>query len=183
MVHGPNIPGSYAILLFTALDLASITSHIHNWMLCLRWLCLFILSGVISPLISSSILGIYQPGHFIFQCPIFLPFCTVHGVLKTRILKWFAIPFSSGPHFVRTPHSMGLHMTHLSWVALHGMAHSFIELDKAAVHVMRFVSFLWLWFSVFCPLMEKDERLMEASWWETDWGGTGSCSHGWGHTQ
>ena len=27
-----------------------------------------------------------------------MPFHTVHGVLKTRILKWFAIPFSSGPH-------------------------------------------------------------------------------------
>ena len=25
-------------------------------------------------------------------------------VLKARILKWFAIPFSSGPHFVRTLH-------------------------------------------------------------------------------
>ena len=25
---------------------------------------------------------------------------TVHGVLKARILKWFAIPFSSGPHSV-----------------------------------------------------------------------------------
>ena len=27
-----------------------------------------------------------------------LPFHTVHGVLRARILKWFAIPFSSGPH-------------------------------------------------------------------------------------
>ena len=27
-----------------------------------------------------------------------MPFHTVHGVLKARILKWFAIPFSSGPH-------------------------------------------------------------------------------------
>ena len=26
-------------------------------------------------------------------------------------------------------------MTCLSWVALHGMAHSFVELDKALVHV------------------------------------------------
>ena len=51
------IPGSYATLLFTALDLASITSHIHNWVLFLFWLHPFILSGVISPLISSSILG------------------------------------------------------------------------------------------------------------------------------
>ena len=33
-----------------------------------------------------------------------LPFHTVHGVLKARILKWFAIPFSSGPRFVRTLH-------------------------------------------------------------------------------
>ena len=38
----------------TASDLASITSHIHNWVLCLLWLHLFILSGVISPLISVA---------------------------------------------------------------------------------------------------------------------------------
>ena len=95
LIHWSNIPGSYAILLFTALDLASITSHIHNWLLFLLWLCLFILYGVISPLISRCILGTYQPEEFIFQCPKFLPFHTVHGVLKARILKWFAIPFSS----------------------------------------------------------------------------------------
>ena len=33
-------------------------------------------------------------------------------------------------------------ITHLSWVALQGMAHSFIELDKAVVHVISLVSFL-----------------------------------------
>ena len=87
LIHGPNIPGSYAILLFIASDLPSITSHIHNWVLFLLWLCLFILSGVISPLISSSILGPYQPGEFIFQSPILLPCHTVRGVLKARILK------------------------------------------------------------------------------------------------
>ena len=104
LIHGPNIPGSYAILLFTASDLPSITSHIHNWVLFLLWLHPFILSGVISPLISSSILGTYRPGEFLFQYPIILSFHSVHGVLKARILKWFAIPFSSGPHFVRTLH-------------------------------------------------------------------------------
>ena len=36
-----------------------------------------------------------------------LPFHTVHGVLNTRILKWFAIPFSTGPCFVRTLHHLG----------------------------------------------------------------------------
>ena len=85
---------------YTTSDFTSITSHIQNWVLFLLWLCLFILSGLISPLISSSILGIYRPGEFIFQCPIFLPFHIVHGVLKARILKWFAIAFSSGPHSV-----------------------------------------------------------------------------------
>ena len=104
LIHGPNIPGSYAISLFTASDFTTITSHIHNWVLFLLWLHPFILSGVISPLISSSILGTYRPGEFIFQYPIFSPFCTVHGVLKARILKWFAIPFSSGQCFVRTLH-------------------------------------------------------------------------------
>ena len=31
-------------------------------------------------------------------------------------------------------------MTHLSWVALQGMVHSFIELDKAVVHVISLFS-------------------------------------------
>ena len=97
--------------------------------------CLFILSGVISPLISSSILGTYQPGEFIFQCPVFLPFHTVHGVLKARILKWFPTPFSSGPHFVRTLHhdTFCLGWPYTAWL-------SFIELDKAVVHVIRLAS-------------------------------------------
>ena len=39
-------------------------------------------------------------------------------------------------------------------------------------------------FQSVCLLMEKDKRLMEASWWErlTE-GETGSCSDGWGHAQ
>ena len=87
-----------------ASDLASITSYIDNWVLFLLWLHPFILSGVISPLISSSIWGTYQPGEFLFQYPIILPFHIVHRVLKERILRWFAIPFSSGPHSVRSLH-------------------------------------------------------------------------------
>ena len=99
---------SSPMLFITALDFTSITSHINNWALFFLWLYLFILSGVISPLISSSIWGTYQPGEFIFQCPIFLTFHTVYGVFKARILKWFAIPFSSGPHFVRPIHQNDL---------------------------------------------------------------------------
>ena len=61
-------------------------------------------------------------------------FHTVHGVLKARMLTWFAIPFSSGPHFVRTLHHE-LSVTH-------DMTLSFIELDKVAIHVISLVNFL-----------------------------------------
>ena len=82
-------------------------------------------------------LGTYQPGEFISHCPIFWPFHTVHGILKTRVQKWFAIP-SPVDHILSELSTM----TCLVWVALHGMADSFIELDKAVVHVIRLVSFL-----------------------------------------
>ena len=138
----------YTILLFISLDFTSITSQIHNWVLLLLWLCLVILSGVISSLISSSILGTYQPGEFIFH--IFLPVHTVYGVLKPRILK--CLPFPSLLDHVLSEIST---MTHLSWVALQGMAHSFLEFDKAMIHVIWLVSFLWLWFS-FCLLSDGE---------------------------
>ena len=61
-------------------------------------------------------------------------FHTVHEVIKARMLKWFAIPSSSGPHFVRTLH-------HKPSVT-HGITLSCIELDKVAIHVISLVSFL-----------------------------------------
>ena len=139
-MHWSDIPGSYAILLVTASDLASITSHIYNWILVLIWLHPFILSGVISPLISSSILGTYWPGEFLFQYPIFLPFHTVHGVLKARILKWFAIPFSSGPHSV----SPLLHDSPILGGPT-GMAKVHWVRQECGPSVIRLTSFLWLW--------------------------------------
>ena len=76
----------------------------------------------------------------------------VHGVLKARILKWFVIPFSSGPHSVRPLHhdpsilgDPGI-LVNMAWF-------SFIELDKAVVCVIRLASFLWLWFQCVYPLM------------------------------
>ena len=66
-----------------------------------------------------------------------LPFHAVHGVLKAGMLKWFSIPFSSGPNLSELST-----MTCPSHLAPHGMAHSFTELDKAVGHVIRLVSFL-----------------------------------------
>ena len=61
-----------------------LSRHIHNWVLFLLWLHLFILSRVISQLISTIILGTYRPGEFLFQYPIILPLHTVYGVLKVK---------------------------------------------------------------------------------------------------
>ena len=44
---------------------------------------------------------------------------TVHGVLKATVLKWFAIPFSSGPHSVRLLH---LDLPVLGGPTRHGLA-------------------------------------------------------------
>ena len=47
-------------MLFTALDFTSITSPIHNLVLFILWLSLFIISGAISPLFFRSLLGTYS---------------------------------------------------------------------------------------------------------------------------
>ena len=96
LIHGPNIPGSYAILFFTALDFTFTTGHIHNWASFLLWPSYFILSGAISncPLrFPSSILDTFQPGGLNFQGLIFLPF-----ILFTRFSQqeyWSSLPFAS----------------------------------------------------------------------------------------
>ena len=56
---------------------------------------------------------------------------------------WSGLPFPSAVDQILSELST---VTHLSWVVLHGMAHSFIELDKAVIHVISLVSFLWLYF-------------------------------------
>ena len=133
LIHGPDIPGSYAILLFTASNLASILSPIHNWVLFVLWLHPFILSGVISPLISSSILGTYQREEFII-----IYFCL--SILFMRFSRqeyWSGLPFPSPMRHIFSELST---MTRLSWVAPYSMLHSLTELDKAVVHVIKLVS-------------------------------------------
>ena len=123
-----------------------LSRHIHNCALFSLWLHLFILSEVISPLFSSSILGTYRPGKFIFQCHIFCLFIMFMGFSRQEY--WSSLPFPSPVDDVLSELST---MTHPPWMVLHGMAHSFIELDKAVVHVISLFGFLWLWFSFCLP--------------------------------
>ena len=146
--------------------------------------CCFLFGSIFSLFLEffphwSPIFNIYWPGEFIFQCPIFLPIHTVHRVFKARILKWFAFPYPVN-HILSELSSM----TCLSWVALHSMADSFIELDKSLVHVIRLVVFCDCGFHSVSSLMEKGKRLLKVSRWErlTE-GKSGSYSDKQGHAQ
>ena len=101
-----------------------------------------IFSGAISLLFPSCILDTYQPGGLIFQCHIFCLFILLIGLLRQEY--WSGLPFPSPVDHVLSELSA---ITHLSWVALNGMAYSLIELHKAVIHVIILVRFLWLWFS------------------------------------
>ena len=138
LIHGPNIPGSYAILILTATDLASI----HSWC----WFCFgSIPSFFLELFLHWSPVEYWAPtdlGSSSFSVLSFWLFLPFKGF--TRQEYWNGLPFPSPVDHIFSELST---MTHPSW-ALHGMAHSFTELDKAVVHVIRLVSFLWWWFSV-----------------------------------
>ena len=82
-----QVPRQYCSLQHWTLFLSPVISTTRCCFL--LWLHLFILSGVISPLNSSSKLGTYQPGDFIFQCYIFLPFHTL--MVFERLWLWACV--------------------------------------------------------------------------------------------
>ena len=136
-----TIPGFYAIFFFTASDFTSITSHIHNWVLFFLCFHLFILSGVISPLFSSSILDTFWPGASSSGVIVFCLFILFMGFSWQEY--WSGLPFPSPVNHILLELST---MTCPSRVALHGMALSFIELfkplfhDKAVIHEINYTS-------------------------------------------
>ena len=56
------------------------------------------------------------------------------------LVYWSGLPFPSPVNFPLSLSELST-VTHPSWVALHGMAHSFIELHKAVIHGIVLVSF------------------------------------------
>ena len=62
---------------------------------------------------------------------------------------WSGFPFPSPVDHILSELSTITH--HLGWPHMAWL--SFIELDKAVVHVVRLASFLWLWFQSVYPLM------------------------------
>ena len=150
LIYEPNIPGSYAILLFTSSDFTSIINHIHHWVLSCF---VFISSFFLKLFLHLSPEAYWAPTDLessSFSVLYFCFFILFMGFSSQEY--WSGLPFPSPKDHVLSELST---MIHPSWVALHGMAHSFIELDKAVVHVIRLFIFLWLWFSVCLPSDEE----------------------------
>ena len=147
LIHGPNIPSSYAILLFTASNLASVTTPIHNWVLfCFGSIPPFFLELFLhwSPVAYWAPTDLGSSSFSILSFCLFILFMGF-----SRQEYWRGFPFPSPVDHILSDLST---MTHPSWVAPRAWL-SFIELDKAVVHVIRLTSLLWVWFQCVCPLM------------------------------
>ena len=116
-----------------------------------------VLSFLLELFLSSSPVAYLIPNNLedsSFSVVSFCFFILLMGF--SRWEHWSDLPFPSPVDHVLPELST---MTHPSRVALHGMAHSFIELDKAVIHVIILVSFLWLWFP-FCLPSEACARFL-----------------------
>ena len=97
----------------------------------------FFLELLVIVLHASQVLtlDIFLPGGLIFWCLVVLLFILFRGFLWQEY--WSGLPF---PPPVDHILSVLFTVTYLSWVVLHGMAHSFVELhkplrhDKAVIH-------------------------------------------------
>ena len=80
-----------------------------------------------------------------FLCIYWPPVCLLFTLFMgfSRKEYWSGLPFFPPVDHVLSEHFI---MTCPSWLALHGMAHSFIDLYKAVIHIIIWVSLLWLWF-------------------------------------
>ena len=113
-------------------------------LLLLLWLNLFILSGIIWSPVAYWVLASLGSSSFIVLS--FCLFILFMGFSKQEY--WSGLPFPSPVDHILSELST---MTCPSWVDLHGMARNFIELNKAVVHVISLISFLWFWFSFSLP--------------------------------
>ena len=146
-MHGPDIPGSYAILLFTASNLASIISSITTG-------CCFCFGSIPSFFLELflywSPVTYWAPTDLGSSSFSVLSFCLfILFIGFSRQEYWSGLPFPPPVDHILSDLSA---MIHPSWVP-HTVWLSFIELDKAVVSVIRLASFLWLSFQSVCPLI------------------------------
>ena len=144
------------ILFFIASDSTSIPSHIHNWVLfCFGAIPSFFLELFLhwSPVAYWAPTNLGSSSFSVLSFCLFILFMGF-----SRQEYWSGLPFPSPVDHVL---SELFTMTHPSWVALHNLAHSFIELDKAVIQVISLVPFCNCGFHYVFPLINKDKRLVE----------------------
>ena len=134
LIHGPNITGSYAILFFTALDFTFTTKHTatehHFWFGPAASFFLKLLILVItlcsSPVVYWTPSDPGGPSSSVIYLCLFIMFMGF----------WWQEYWSSLLFPPPVDHILSelFTRTHPSWVALHGMAHSFTELHKVLCH-------------------------------------------------
>ena len=130
MIHGPNIPGSYAMLFFAASDFTFITRHFHSWVSFLLWPSCFILSAVI--VLCSSPVAYWTPSNLGDSSFSVISFCLFIQFMRfSQKIYWNGLPFPPPVDHVLSELST---MTHLPWIVLHSVAHSFTELCKPVYH-------------------------------------------------
>ena len=132
LTHGPDIAGSYAELFFTASDFTFTTIHIHKWMSFLLWPSTSFFLELLVIFLHYSPLAYWTPTNLGVSSSGVISFCLFilfMGFLQQESLS--VLPFSPPVDHVL---SELFTMIPLSWVALHGMAHSFIELSKPLCH-------------------------------------------------
>ena len=137
LIHRPNIPGSYVVLFYIASSFTFSTRYIHNWVSFLLWqshfspVASFFLEWWVIALCSSSV-AFWRPSVLGGSSSDVISFCLFIVYLGlSQQAYWRGLPF---PPLVDLILSELFTITYLSWVALHGMAHSFIELHRPLCH-------------------------------------------------
>ena len=104
----------------------------------------YISSFFLELFVHSSPVSYWAPNGLVNSSFSVISFCLIilfMGFSRQEYWSRFSIPFCSGPCLVRT---LCYDLSTLCGPTQHGC--SFIELDKAVVHVISLISFLWLWY-------------------------------------
>ena len=135
----------------TASDFISINRHIYHWVFGFLFCFCFCFDST-----SSFFPKLFLPSSpVIYWAPTDLGSSSVNVIsfclfmLFTGFSRqgcWSGLLFPSPVDHVLSELPT---MNHPSWVGLHSMAHSFTDLEKAVIHVISLVSFLWLCISFY----------------------------------
>ena len=153
-----QVPMQYCSLQHRTLLLSPVTSTTGWFFFCFGAISSFFLELVL----HSSLVAYRAPTDLGSSSFSILSYLFILFMGFSRQEYWSGLPFPSPVDHILSDPSI---ITHLSWVAPQCMAHSFIELDKLWSMWSDWLVFCDRGFHSVCSLMERDKRLMEASWW------------------